>query len=178
MRFILVLVFSFILTGCANPSNSNLTNVDKKIVVEPQESNKQIGILTDSEINWEVSPTFKVKEKTLKGTKKEMGVIDKPFIAGKVNQYTWYFWKDNLPEGTFKVIAIQKDTNKQISALVEERKEKFVRVWEIEGLKRSEKDANAQVTAFMSLPSNGLWCLYAIVGDEVIGQVTIDVQKN
>lgn len=177
MRFILVLIFSFILTGCTNPSNSN-TNVDKKIVVESQESNKKIGILTDSEINWEVSPTFKFEEKTLKGTKKEIGVTDKPFIAGKVNQYKWYFWKDNLPEGTFKVIAIQKDTNKQISALVEERKENFVRVWEIEGGKRFEKDANAYINSFMSLPSSGLWCLYAIIGNEVIGQVTIDVQKH
>ncbi|MEW9674441.1 DUF4871 domain-containing protein [Ammoniphilus sp. 3BR4] len=151
--FLLVLIFS--LTGCSTETG------------------------TVKEENWDESPTLvqefvnqngqKIENVFRIGDNGKLGFGEYgPFIAGESQKYMWHFWgdKETLTK-PLRIQAVSKDTGEKII------------VHDIVGQNLSPNNgADHHSPSSMMLPSAGFWRLDVYFGEELFGNVVVNVQEK
>ena len=92
-----------------------------------------------------------------------------PFIAGEPQKYMWHFWggKEVLTK-PFKVVGVSKKTGEEMT------------VFEFSSnhVLTPNSGADHHIPSMMTLPSEGLWKLEAYFGEELFGNVIVNVAKQ
>jgi hypothetical protein len=149
MRFLLSIIFiAVFLTGCA--------------AEEPKFENME----------WQVSPLFKVSSYTMIGQEGRIGFIYDDmevtrFYPNKEQKYMWHFWggPEEL-QGPLKVTGTSKESGEQIT------------VFKAIAVGGANNGADAHNPSQMSLPSPGLWRLDAYIGEKLFGSVVVEVHEQ
>lgn len=92
-----------------------------------------------------------------------------PFIAGKPQKHMWHFWgeKEVLTK-PFKVVGVSKKT----------REEMTVFEFSSNNVLAPNSGADHHIPSTMTLPSEGVWKLEAYFGEELFGNVIVNVTKQ
>ncbi|MEW9674018.1 hypothetical protein [Ammoniphilus sp. 3BR4] len=149
------LLLAFILTGCSTETGTKKEQSWAESATFVQEFVNQDG--------QKIENVFRIGDNGKLGFG-EYG----PFVAGKVQKYMWHFWgdKETLTK-PFKVIGVNKETGEKIN------------VFEVMGQNIAPNNgADHHLPSSMMLPSKGLWRLEAYFGDELFGNVIVNVQEK
>lgn len=131
---------------------------------------------------WETSPTFNIGEISkheVQGEKGKLVVDNTPFIAGKTQKYMWYFWDNEevLNAGNVRIEAKHEKTGEKHKALVTQTGTKDEKkIWEVNSPPGPPNNgADAHMPSNLSLSYEGLWKLNVYIGDELFGNVIVEV---
>ena len=152
--FIWLLILAFSLTGCSTQ--------------------------TGTEENWEESPTM-IREMVVtdKGEKEDiiyrignngkLIVQEVPYIAGKPNKYFWMFWgdKETLTKPV-KIVGTSKESGESLTVFEIPQGQPLASLY----------GADHTMPSSIKLPSAGLWRLEVYFGDELFGNVVVNVQEE
>jgi hypothetical protein len=120
--------------------------------------------------HWEVSPQFSYFSMMLRGDRGHLGILDEPFTPKQSGKYTWFFWNNpqTLPGKPFQVNGLHWKSGK--SYLLYEGA--------IGGPNRNSPNPFRAVRAVttLTLPTKGLWKLFAVVDGKNIGSIIIEVK--
>ncbi|MED4531864.1 DUF4871 domain-containing protein [Metabacillus fastidiosus] len=123
---------------------------------------------TDKE-DWKESPTL-VKDFIFRiGDNGHLGFGEYgPFISGESQKYMWHFWGDEkVLTKPFKVVGIKKETGEKLTVFE----------FPTNSVLAPNSGADHHIPSTMSLPSPGLWKLEAYFGEDLFGNVIVDVKK-
>lgn len=163
--FILLITSLFILSSCSNEK----VKIDETVKV--------------NEENWEESATL-VREIVVTddgqigdfifhiGDNGRLGFGEYgPFIAGETQKYMWHFW-DNKASLTkpFKVIGVSKETGEEIIVFKNPANSNLS--------PKTGPDNPHLVPSSMMLPTPGLWRLEVYFGEEIFGNVVVNVEDK
>jgi hypothetical protein len=135
---------------------------------------------SSTEVNWEESAALVQEFQTQDGQKTErvfrMGDNGKfgigeygPFIAGQQQKYMWHFWGEkNILTKPFKVLAISKETGEEIN------------VFElpINNSLAPNNGAHHHLPSSINIPNSGLWRLEVYFGDDLFGNIVVNVKEK
>ncbi|WP_096186289.1 DUF4871 domain-containing protein [Evansella halocellulosilytica] len=94
-----------------------------------------------------------------------------PFIAGETQKYMWHFWgEQEILTQPFKVIGINKQTGEEITVLEYPKASST--------LLSPNNGADHHLPSTMLLPSAGIWKLEVYFGEELFGNVIVDVEEK
>ncbi|GIP46322.1 hypothetical protein J45TS6_47810 [Paenibacillus sp. J45TS6] len=77
----------------------------------------------------------------------------------------WYLWGENLSRKPFKVIGINTDTKQEVV------------IFNDKVLGSELNDADAHTPSTMEFPTAGIWNLDAYVGEELFGNIVVELNK-
>lgn len=152
---LLLLIFGLFLIGC--------TNTEKNIKEENwKESATLIREVVVSQSGDKGDFVFRIGDNGKFGFG-EYG----PFIAGETQKYMWFFWgeKETLTK-QFKVIGVSKDTGKRETVISSPAGD----------LLSPHLGADHHIPSSMMLPTSGLWKLEVYFGEELYGNVIVNVK--
>ena len=86
-----------------------------------------------------------------------------PLIANEPNKYMWHFWGQNLTGQSLKVIGTNVETNEETVIL-----DNFVLAGALNG-------ADAHTPSSMVFPNAGIWQLDVYVGEDLLGNIIVEV---
>ncbi|MRG86597.1 DUF4871 domain-containing protein [Salinibacillus xinjiangensis] len=123
-----------------------------------------------SKQNWEESATFVRKSGFVFriGDNGRFGFGEYgPFIAGETQKYMWHFWGDaDTLTKPFKVIGVSKETSEKITVLQKQNNMNTL---------APNNGADHHLPSYMELPNPGLWKLEVYFGDELFGNIIVNV---
>ena len=92
-----------------------------------------------------------------------------PFIAGETQKYMWHFWgeKEILTQ-PFKVKGINKETGEEITVFEYPTNNSLA----------PNNGADHHIPSMMMLPSAGIWKLEVYFGEELFGNVIVNVEEK
>ena len=85
-------------------------------------------------------------------------------VANKPDKYMWYLWGENLISKPFKVIGINTDTKQEVV------------IFNDKVLGSELNGADAHTPSLMEFPAAGIWNLDAYVGEELFGNIVVEVK--
>jgi hypothetical protein len=92
-----------------------------------------------------------------------------PFIAGKTEKYMWHFWGDQETlKKPVKIIGISKETGEKITIL--HREGAFTL--------SPHLGADHHMPLLIMLPNSGLWKLEVYFGEELFGNIVVNVKEK
>ncbi|MEH6945279.1 DUF4871 domain-containing protein [Bacillus sp. JJ722] len=156
-KTIFAFMFSLLLIGCSNSEQ------------------------TIKEENWEESATL-VKEFVVSDDGQKGDFVFRigdngkfgfgeygPFIAGEEQKYMWHFWGDDkVLTKSFKVIAVSRETDEKITIFQESDSSSL----------NPNIGADHHIPSSMELTSPGLWRLEAYFGNELFGNIVVNVKEK
>jgi hypothetical protein len=156
-KYIFVLMFGLLLMGCSNT---------KQTVKEEnwKESATLVREVVATDDGQKGDFVFRI------GDNGKFGFAEYgPFIAGKTEKYMWHFWgdEDTLTK-PFKVIGVSKETGEEITVLKTPSSSNL----------SPHMGADHHIPSTMMLPKPGLWRLEVYFGEELFGNVVINVKEN
>lgn len=136
---------------------------------------KENLVLTNStESKWQESPLFESNNYTMIGEEGRAGFIygDNEvtrFYEDQVQKYMWHFWGSATElTGYFKVIGTHENSSEEIVVVPEGGM----------SIPAPNNGADHHVPTHMALPEKGIWKLEAVIDDEIIGTVFVEVHEN
>jgi hypothetical protein len=138
---------------------------------------------TDTEEEWEVTPTFTVKsedhETVLRGIRGEVAFLDTmDFLVGEPGKTRWFFWGNELKEVSeenFKLIGINKETGEE-KTLIDSNNWEIVNPEYKDVEIKSVLGAQSSQHTVFSIPAAGLWRLDAYIGEKLYGSIVVEVK--
>jgi hypothetical protein len=92
-----------------------------------------------------------------------------PFIEGETQKYMWYFWGDQETlTKPVKIIGISKETGKKITILQSE----------VSNMLSPLSGADHSMPSLIMLPNSGLWKLEVYFGEELFGNIVVNVKEK
>lgn len=92
-----------------------------------------------------------------------------PFIAGESQKYMWHFWGEKeILTKSIKVIGVSRETGEEVTVINEPSANSL----------SPNTGADHHVPSKMSLPSSGLWKLKVYFGDDLFGNVVVNVKDK
>lgn len=140
------------------------------------------GTINEPEQSWEESPTL-VREVVVTDDGQKGNFIFRigdngkfgfseygPFIEGVQQKYMWFFWgeKDTITQ-PFKVVGISKETNEEITVFENENNSAPL---------SPHLGADHHIPSAMKLPRLGKWRLEVYFGEELFGNVVVNVEEK
>lgn len=96
-----------------------------------------------------------------------------PFIAGETQKYMWHFWgEQEILTQSFKVIGINKETGEEITVL------ELPAPASTSTSLSPNNGADHHIPSTMMLPSEGIWKLEVHFGEDLFGNVIVDVEEK
>ncbi|MEI3613219.1 DUF4871 domain-containing protein [Pseudogracilibacillus sp. SO30301A] len=135
--------------------------------------------INKTEENWEESPTL-VREVVVTddgqtedsvfriGDNGKLGIGQYgPFIAGESQKHMWHFWgEQEILTQPFTVIGINKETDEEITVFENSASNSLA----------PNNGADHHIPSMMMLPNAGLWKLKVYFGEELFGNVIVNVE--
>ncbi len=92
-----------------------------------------------------------------------------PFIAGQSSKYFWLFWGDNETlTKPVKIVGEKRDSGETLTVFEIPQKQQLAPLY----------GADHTMPSTMKLPSAGYWMLNVYFGDELFGNVVVDVEEK
>lgn len=140
-----------------------------------------IGCSNENEGSWEESATF-IREVVITddgqtddsvfriGDNGKLGIGEYgPFIASESQKYMWHFWGEQKTIiQPFSVIGINKETDEEITVFKHPAG----------NAPGPNNGADHHIPSTMMLPSAGLWKLEAYFGEELFGNIIVNVEEK
>jgi hypothetical protein len=137
--------------------------------------------INKTEENWEESPAL-VREVVITddgqtedfvfriGDNGKLGIGEYgPFIAGESQKYMWHFWgEQEILIQPYTVKGINKETDDEITVFENPASNSL----------GPNNGADHHIPSMMMLPSAGLWKLEAYFGDDLFGNVIVNVEDR
>ncbi|TMU88360.1 hypothetical protein FGG79_03630 [Bacillus sp. BHET2] len=90
-----------------------------------------------------------------------------PFKAGESQKYMWHFWGDKATLlQPFKVIGVKEEKHEEVTVFQLPKSNSLA----------PNAGADHHLPSTMSLPSKGMWKLMVYFGDELFGEVYVEVE--
>ncbi|MGM8214552.1 DUF4871 domain-containing protein [Bacillaceae bacterium W0354] len=156
-----ILFLAIVVTAC---SNTDDTDKDKDVKQEE---------------GWELSPSFTLGEYDVRGVEGKLAILDLPFVAKEIKNYTIFIWgKENTPiTGPVRIEAVHEATGDVEKAVVlNAGTEDEEKVWESPVPMISGNRAFTSID--MSLPYEGIWRLDVYLDGDKFGELFVEVEKN
>jgi len=163
MLFIITLL---VLTACGRVDQVVKIPIEK---VPP----KFFDISVMENIEWIESPTFKYETFELRGIEGKVAILSTPWKVNTPNKYMIHLFGNDIPSGVVNVIAVKKDTNEVTQAIY--LSDSKIQAWS-PGSVPAVVNGHADIPAGMKLPSKGMWALNIYVGENLFGQIIVDVK--
>ncbi len=138
-----------------------------------------------TEESWEESPTLDIEVINTDdgqtgdfifriGDNGELGFGEYgPFIAGETQKYMWHFWgEQEILTQPFKVLGINKETGEEMTVL------ELPAAAAASTSLSPNNGADHHIPSTMMLPSAGVWKLKVYFGEELFGNVVVDVEEK
>jgi hypothetical protein len=160
------------LAACSQDSGSNVS----KNVTQSESQNDDLpsffNLSVIKNVDWKESEVFTYKDLKLRGIPGKVGILATPWKAGVNNKYMWHFFGDNIPTGKLTVVAVQEGTNKVSKALTYDGSHTWAAPYSVP----AAVDGHTDIPGGMMLPDKGKWVLNAYIGEELFGQIVVNVQ--
>jgi hypothetical protein len=174
MKYFILPILALMLVACSEDSGSNISkNVTTQSENQKNDVPSFFNLSVIKNVDWKESEVFTYEGVELRGIPGKIGILSTPWHAGVDNKYMWHFFGDNIPSGELTVVAVQEGTNKVSKALTVDGSYTWVSPY---GIVPKAFNGHTDIPASMMLPDKGKWVLNAYIGEELFGQIVVDVQ--
>ncbi|MBO8156391.1 MAG: DUF4871 domain-containing protein [Bacillaceae bacterium] len=129
--------------------------------------------------SWKPSSTFDLDHgQTVIGIQGQAALsLRQPFPVGEPTRVEWFFWgeEQELKEKTFSVIGVHENEKSVEKVLIDPENELLL--WmNSEPIQVTGQAAVAKAESDLFFSKAGLWCLNVYVGNQLYGQIVIEVE--
>ena len=167
MKKLLFILILLVLTACVRVDKVGTHPIDKQ---PPNFFNMSVM----ENVIWEESPIFKFEHLTLRGVEGNVAILATPWKANTSNKYMVHLFGEEPPSGKLSIIAVKKDTNETAQAFY--GTDSKTQSWSLGSVPTSVVNGRVDMPASMKLPSKGLWALNIYVGENLFGQIIVNVK--